>query len=78
MTHYLSPTVTIMEVIMWIKTCEGEFLNSDYIDSIKLIGVGTYARVNGNTTFTTIDHTSDVRHEIVNAIVTGVEFVEVK
>ena len=62
---------------MWIKTCTGEWLNSDHIKSIGTMGTDTVAAVVDTNHAVYISRTKDIRREIIEAIVSNATTMEV-
>ena len=60
---------------MWIKTCDGEYLNTDYVVKFGTHGTDTYALVVGEKTKTMIARDKDARDEIVLATINGTELL---
>lgn len=63
---------------MWIKTCDGEYVNTDWISSLCTRGNDTYAYVGESTIKTMISRTEDLRATIAQNIISGTKIMEVQ
>lgn len=77
MTLFLSLSVTTMEVTtMWIKSCDGKYINSNYVTSIEYFGGGTRVHVANELYPTYIDRQNDIRAELVSHIKEDLDYVD--
>lgn len=63
---------------MWIKTCDGNYINTDWISSFVTHGGDTYATIGTSTTRTPVSRTEDLRATIIQNIISGTKIMEVK
>lgn len=77
MTGFTVITV-IMEVVMWIKTCDGRYINSDWVSEIYTTGGDTYAHIGESSIKIFISRTEDIRATIVQKIISDEKFMEVQ
>ena len=63
---------------MWIKTCDGEYVNTDWISSFYTNGSDTFAYVGESTIKTMVSRTEDLRSTIIQNIISGTKIMEVE
>ena len=62
---------------MWIKTCNGRYINSDWVSEIYTTGGDTFVHIGESTMRLWVSRTEDLRETIVQNIISGTKFMEV-
>ena len=63
-------------IFMWIITCDGRAVNSDYVTSIENYGGGTYANVIGAVRGIPISRKQAITEELVREIISNTPVVD--